>query len=554
MIPIPQPQWIAKMYPSRVGRDHLGLGSVSSDQILPTLSPGINVLTVHPRYHSFYTFLLDEFWRRRDRPRSYRNWVSFYRPREFIYSVGAYLCDQPEHADMRYVVGGQKTAPLAAQQLTDYNTNFHYIDSELGGYGLYYRSVIIELGLVIPGGAGFPLPVDFPSEKGKQVADAFRQAVQTTKYYTDYFDQDQASVPIEVIREYIRRACLCQLQRPDTPDRPLLLDTFLHAGGDRNASARRATFRLFLDMARQNDASPIGQDVFRQLVYFGTASNRCVYRPSEALLDVWRRWRLYQAREYYSFALNALWCYLCDWGVAQAGDIRPVPLADLWAHLDAELDFAGLAARFALPAPDLRATSDFQRLLDWLISLVGASDEAFDAACGLQSPLHEHRLYELALGGRSVPDGMIAGMITMLALIYLRFGHPQLWLKAEWEVSRMGSDGRLSLDGFMRFLRERLRSGPITIGEFARWIYNDYIILQHQLVATAKLPDNTFRFERDGDRLRFYVLDNALGFTDSRFDALRTAVHELGFCGNFYGAVHPLTPDGQQLLDSGDLS
>jgi len=36
----------------------MGLGSVSSDQILPVLSPDINVLTFHPHYHSFSTFLL----------------------------------------------------------------------------------------------------------------------------------------------------------------------------------------------------------------------------------------------------------------------------------------------------------------------------------------------------------------------------------------------------------------------------------------------------------------------------------------------------------------
>jgi hypothetical protein len=34
-----QPQWIAKIYPDKVERDHLGLGSVSSDQILSSLSP-----------------------------------------------------------------------------------------------------------------------------------------------------------------------------------------------------------------------------------------------------------------------------------------------------------------------------------------------------------------------------------------------------------------------------------------------------------------------------------------------------------------------------------
>ena len=552
MTAAPQPQWIAKMYPSIVGRDHLGLGSVSSDQILPTLSPGINVLTIHPRYLSFYTFLLDEFWQR-DRPRSYREWVNFYRPREFIYSLGAYLCDQPEHGNMRNVVGGQKTAPQASQQLSSYDTNFHYIDSELGGYGLYYRSVSIELGLVIPGGVGFPLLVDFPTEEGKEAAKTFRRAVRDTEYYKDYFDQDHASIPIEVIREYIRRACLCQLQKADAPDRPLLLKTFLRAGGDRNALARRSTFRLFLDIAKQNTERPIDRDSFRQLVYFGAASNGCVYDPSEALQDVWRRWRLYQAHEYYSFALNALWCYLCYWGVAQGGDIRPVPLADLWMHLDANLRLAGLATRLSLPRCGLEATSDLQGLLDWLVNLVGSTETSFDEACRLESSLNEHRLYELALSDRNAPDVMIAGMITLLALIYLRFGHPQLWLKPEWEVSHMGSDGRLSLDGFVRTLRERLQSGSLTISEFAHWIFNDYVILQHQLIATGKLPDNTFRFERDGDQLRFYVLDNALAFSDSRFDALSTTVHELGLCGSFAEAEHFLTPDGQRLLDSGDL-
>jgi hypothetical protein len=83
---IAQPQWIAKMYEPKKGRDHLGLGSVSSDQILPRLSPGINVLTIYPRYHSFYTFLLDEFWQR-DRARSWSSWGQFFRPRDFIFSL-----------------------------------------------------------------------------------------------------------------------------------------------------------------------------------------------------------------------------------------------------------------------------------------------------------------------------------------------------------------------------------------------------------------------------------------------------------------------------------
>ncbi len=545
-----QPQWIAKMYASKVGRDHLGLGSVSSDQILPTLSPAINVLTIHPRYHSFYTFLLDEFWRR-DRTRSQAAWTRFYRPREFIFSVGAYLCDQPEHGSLSTVVGGQKTEPLAGRKLDTYDTTTDYIKSEMGGYGLYYRSVIAQLGLIYPGGPGFPYPIDVPTERGKEIAAAFRQAVKDTAYYRRYFNDDATQVPIDVIQEYMRQACLCQLQVSHAPDRPLLLDVFLHAGAE--PEARRATFRMFLDIAAQTQGYVIDQDVFRQLLYFQAAGNGATYNPRDAVLEPYRRWRLYQAREYYAFALNAMWCYLCDWGLAQSGDVRPIPLSHFWEHLDAALDFDALAARLNAPVSDLHASSSFPSLLGWLQGLVGADQASFDTACTLTAFIHEHRFYQLALDDLTSPEAMVAGMITMLALIFLRFNQPDLWLRPEWEVSRMGADGRLSVDGFIKTLRRRLKSGHITIGEIARWLYADYVILQHQLVATGKLPDNTFRFQREGDRLRFYDLFNSLSFMDSRFEALNRTIHELGLCGDFSRPDHPLTPAGRRLLAEGDL-
>ena len=141
----------------------------------------------------------------------------------------------------------------------------------------------------------------------------------------------------------------------------------------------------------------------------------------------------------------------------------------------------------------------------------------------------------------------------MLALIILRFVQPDLWLRPEWTISRMGADGRLSVDGFVKAMLRRLQRARTLIGDIARWLYADYIILQHQLVATSKLPDNTFRFRREGNRLRFYKLENTLGFMNSRFDALSTTIHELGLCGDLRRPDHPLTPDGQRLLVEGDL-
>jgi hypothetical protein len=272
------------------------------------------------------------------------------------------------------------------------------------------------------------------------------------------------------------------------------------------------------------------------------------------VLDIHRRWRLYQAREYYAFALNALFYYFCDWGLAQNGDIRPVHLSQFWQHLESALDFDGLADWFDLSRPGLGANANLQQLLDWLLGLVGAEQADFDTACTIDQPVHEHRLMWSARHNPRVPALMVAGTVTMLALIYLRFGQPELWQQPEWSISRMGSDGRLSLDQFVRTLRRKVKVGLVNIFELVKELYTDYIILQHQLVASSKLPDNTFRFQREGDWLRFFSLHNSLEFMDSRFDALSTTVHELGLCGDLRRPDHPLTAKGEQLLTTGDLS
>ena len=85
------PYWTAKMYKPGGGQDHLGLGSVVTDRILPRLSPGINVLTIHPRYWSFYAFVLSEFWAR-DLPRTKAALRDWYRLLECIYSVRRAAC------------------------------------------------------------------------------------------------------------------------------------------------------------------------------------------------------------------------------------------------------------------------------------------------------------------------------------------------------------------------------------------------------------------------------------------------------------------------------
>jgi hypothetical protein len=69
----------------------------------------------------------------------------------------------------------------------------------------------------------------------------------------------------------------------------------------------------------------------------------------------------------------------------------------------------------------------------------------------------------------------------------------------------------------------------------------------------SKLPEDTFRFCRDGDRLRFSTLRATAGFNDSRFAAVSTIVAELGLAGGLGSANHALTVAGASLLTTGEL-
>jgi hypothetical protein len=470
------------------------------------------------------------------------------------FSVGAYLCDQPEHVHIEHIVGGLKTGPLASKRQFTYATNTHYIDSPLGGYGLYYRTVMAELGLIYLGGSGYPVPVDVMTEYGKEVAAAFRQAIFETDYYKTYFSIDDYDIPIEIIEEYIRSACLCQLQKKESVDHSYLMDVFLHKGNSTASKARRDTFRLLLDIAHQTQGTALNEEKFRQLIYFNATEDGLRIFPSPELEEVYARWRLYQAREYYAFALNSLWYYLCEWGILQNGDLIPVPISRFWEHIDEYIQFDDLANEMGIPQSGVNAFSGFQSLEEWLLSLTNSTRGSFDKACGIHSSINEDKLYRLAIGSKNhpKPGAMMTGMVAMLALIHLRYNIPDLWIKPEWEISKMGSDGRLSLDGFLNNLSSRLRSGPVTIAEILRWIYEKYVIYQHQLVCYGKLPDNTFRFKREGNRLHFNKLDNTLNFMNSRFEALSTTIHELGLCGDLFLTEHTLTTEGNMLLQQGD--
>lgn len=546
------PVWGARAFAPRGGQDHLGLGSVSSDRILPLLSPGINVLTIHPRYWSFYSWILDSFWAA-DMPRTRPAFRDFYRPREALFAMACHVCDAPEHTTLAgNVVGSLRVRGLADRE--EFNPQFDYIKEPLGGYGLYYRSAMETMGALVVAGPANGFPFDAPTPVGRALAAAFGRAVEDTALCRRMKADDLSPpVPRDDLVEFARKACLCQLRVADEFDLPLLQDLFLHAGAPGASAARRNTLRLILDVSQCSQDLGIGRTQFRQLIYFRTLDDS-TYEPRSDLIDVARRWRIYQSREYFSFVFNRLFGWVVRRGLQESADgLSLVPVTRLWDLIEDALDNNGFATGRELGDQAVvgagTSAAEFIEAISSRVDLTPGLDEPWPRA----ELLDEHALYEWCHNAEDDAETVVA-MLALLLLLYRRFGIPAraVELTADQDLVAEGRSLRIGMSRFFTLMHRKVMAGT-TLSELARWVIKDFVIVQHERVATSKLPDDTFRVRRVGDHLRFFVQEAPAQFNDSRFDALSTTVHELGLVSALRDPAREFTTSGRRLLRDGDL-
>jgi hypothetical protein len=262
------PEWVDQDdFEVKDGRDPLGLETITTDRIVPRLVPGVLALSTRARYFSFHLFLLDEFARRGLDP-TRDNQSIFLRSCEFEYGAAVLLC--PRCESTAAPVGAQSLRGIVrrAKDKGEIARGFS-VDSDFGGYGLYYRSPLRDLGLVHQRGTlvGHErLPVDvLAGPRAKRIADAFRSAIEGTTYYRRYFLGDQP-IPVAVLREVAEAACLCRLT--EAPEevrlvRGVFFDDVEGLDAD-DVRRRREAFALRLQLADAEPGVMTDESAFRR--------------------------------------------------------------------------------------------------------------------------------------------------------------------------------------------------------------------------------------------------------------------------------------------------
>ncbi len=521
------PQWIEPTLQITWGRDPLGLQTITIDRILPKLVPGILALSRRARYFSFYPFLLREYREQRLAP-SNRALSDFIKAREFEYAVAVQLCPRGCGTTAAASVGTQRATPAARPVAEGAPLSRSYsVESHMGGYGLYYRTPLVDLGVVAPMGTALgenPTPVDLITEQGVALAEAFRAAIADTAYYKRHM-RGVEPIPAEVLRELSERACLCRLS--EAPGEQGTIRRTMLPVQERGPDdvQRRRSFAFFLRLVEQAPAVAEDEPTFRRAIW--RALNEAKADRS-AWTNTAAQWAALAAKEYLQEGFSSIWSMSCRLGHATqpTEGFRPDELR-----------------RFIRTHVVGSGVLRLEREVAYAPEVPTVTFAAAVATASRETDLEDLR------GWAQREDTAVAGLALLFALVRrLPDGGtmPSGWL----DIGLQRSNHQPGLLGFARLLADHLADAP-SLADTLEWLVSRYIIDAHEAIAYSKLPNYTFRFRWERGRLRFFDPGySRVDITDNRRDALSRLSHDLGLWERSPGEPARLTELGGAFVAS----
>lgn len=525
------PRWIGASLDVKEGRDPLGLQTTTQDRLMPRLLPGILELSRRARYFSFHAYLLDQY-RDLRLPADGNSLSTFIKAREWEYGLAVLNCP---HACGSSPVGAQSLRRVINQQAPPYPRG-QSVESAFGGYGLYYRSPLAELGIVARTGTllgDVPITVDvlYDTDRARRLASTFRDAVAASEYATSWMLTTDP-IPLDVLVEYARVACLCQLrERPaerdavhdalfgEDPDlaftapnpvghsvggtaEPEKEDAAVAPGA--TVTQRRRSVAHYLTLIAADPRVVDNEGAYREALWSPPA-----YRSPEHE-RVAGQWAGLVAKDVWQDALCSIWSEFCRTGLSASltGQARGLT----W-------DQVRSIAREMVGGPPAMAndlaTAD-------LVSQTAGGDLTLP---DMDVPVNDAPLEALRAATDKI-DSATSGLVVILEL------HRRAAMRTDpgWALaSAVRSGWQPSLATVLDALSTHLSQAP-TVADTLWWIVHRFVISVHERIAYSKLPENTFRFRWEDGRVRFY--NNGIGrfpLAAIRNEPLSLLTWDLGF-------------------------
>lgn len=505
------PQWIRRGLRVNEGQDPLGYLSMTQDRYLPWLIPGILELSSVARYFAFHAFLLDEY-RQRAMPASMAELGRFIRASEWDLGLAVERCPRR----CRYSPVGARRLRALPDDLATLPRG-ESVQQALGGYGLYYRSPMITLGLVARAGTMLgeePTPIDVlrpDSTRARRVVEEYRNAVGQTEYVRRFLGGDEP-LPAAVVQEYAECACLCRLL--DRPTEQVALQTALFTAEpsadaeDDTLSQRRASVAHFLSLVDANADVAVDAAKFRHQLWAGVAVRGDTHRA------VANQWAALAVKDIWQEAIASVWADFCRRGLHQVRELgrglTPAEVKQLTTDM--------LDGPPAIPAET--STADLAAAIEAGTVLLTVDDKTLDPATA--------ELEDLRAATAWLDTGSSA-IVVLLELARRTRDHTG----EEWDAALdVGSNWQPSVRVALAGFRQRAATGE-SAADTLWWLLDHFVVGAHERIAFSKLPDNTFRFRWEEGLLRFF--DNGVHrfpVASVRHWPLRSLTFDLGLWEN----------------------
>jgi hypothetical protein len=575
-------RWNKKL-PSVSTQDPLGLNLRVSNRLAVQLLYCITSITPRARYYSFFPWAFEDYARTEQGKPNDRGRVRAVLARERALVVGSVM-----HHDGHACAGGALGGSEEAIKLYERGVpasfkpdTFKHLKAREGQFGAAYKASLINLGLFAEETEGVneeadegteelnaetqSIEVQHLSARGMRLADAFQQSVSGTRYIKEGWPS-RATIPAAVLKDYGRKAGLCEIDRKGAADREVMREILFACDRQKKDSAhyrRRMTLLLLLQAIAEASGRYISFDrhVFNDLTYFGRIVRDDEEQDDESfpvaipdpLIDIAARWRIFHFHGYLAVALQSFL-------VTIVGILREHPSGIERGKLLEQFSPPAVAARFHKLFDLKLPRSFFDMTPRDLLSVAGANvaeilggQLASLERLGIDSLCSERALSILLVDDRQV---MHAGAIALASmLLYILLLRYQVTTERDYDAwyANLVQDpfADISVPGVLGTLRSEYGDGwwDRPNDEILNLVVWRFVVLQHR----------TMGFDRGGEAPLFHLDGTTLigaeaDFDDpqalnGRFDSAIQILVDLPLVGGSRDDGFSLTAEGVAWLD-----